>query len=441
MYREAAVEDLSRSQFDAAHRAFITLLRRKRMSPQFIERHGEDLFAQAGFEYSRQLAEGNEIANPVAWLVTCSWHRTVSLLESQDWKPKLVSTESVGELSAVSAPSPEDALLTEDRYRKIREAVEELPEYQRQLLALAYFADGSVRKAARGLRWTPSKGQRAHEAAQRRLHKLLGVESSDELEIELIAFLSLAGGGGPQLDRLLRAIEGVSEPSVQGVAGLGHQLVDLVRRPFGAGGDPGSSTAVAGPVGHVRELGRRFLTGGGADATTVITGGGDRAAELCKAVAVCLIGGGAITGALLGGGHHGGRLASDPPPPPAAQVDSQSHFTSTPATEQPTRIPVPDPSAQQHSAAGSAKTDSGAEPSPAARRAQKRKKEASSAEDEFSAFAKAAAEAESPTTTGSASSSSTAESAPVESSPAPAESPQQQSESQQVHDQFRGGLP
>ncbi len=80
MYGKVASEELSRAEFDAARLGFFQVLRRKRMSPQFIERNAEDLFGQAAFEYSRQIAEGKEIRNPVAWIITCGWHRTVGLL-------------------------------------------------------------------------------------------------------------------------------------------------------------------------------------------------------------------------------------------------------------------------------------------------------------------------------------------------------------------------
>jgi RNA polymerase sigma factor (sigma-70 family) len=172
-------EELNRAQFDAARRAFFKFLR-KRMSREFFERHGEDLFAQAAFEYSRQIDEGKEIRNPVAWINICGWHRAVSLLETRNWRPRMVSGESLAELPASSA-TPEEEVLGEDRFRKVHEAVEQLPAYQRKLLALCYFKDESVRAAARKLGWTPSKAQRAHEAAQRRLYELLGNETSDEL--------------------------------------------------------------------------------------------------------------------------------------------------------------------------------------------------------------------------------------------------------------------
>ena len=321
MYRDAVAEELSRSDFDAARLGFFQLLRRKRMSPQFIERHGEDLFAQACFEYSRQLAEGRAIRNPPAWIVTCAWHRTVGLLESRDWRPRVLSTERLGELGAEEGGEPGEAFLEADRGRKIREAVERLPANQRRLLALSYFEGESVREAARRLGWSTSKAQRAHEAARRRLRNLLGVEESEELAIEvgLAAFLSLAGGGAARRLQLLGHAEVALELVVHHAGGLGRRLSAAARHAFarvargsnppdppsaGAIGHAGHLTA-RGPARRVGDVGRRLLTAGTGEAGTAVTGEvGSRAVEVCKGVAACVLGGGAITGALLGGGHH-----------------------------------------------------------------------------------------------------------------------------------------
>jgi hypothetical protein len=98
------------------------------MSPQFIDREGEDLFAQACFGYSRQRAEGRRIANPV----TCGRHRPVGLLESRDWRPRIVSTERVGELGEGDA-TPEQVFLSEERNRRVRELIERLPDSRPRL--------------------------------------------------------------------------------------------------------------------------------------------------------------------------------------------------------------------------------------------------------------------------------------------------------------------
>ncbi len=469
MYRDVAAEKLTRAQFDAARLGFLQLLRRKRMSPQFIERHGEDLFAQACFEYSRQLAEGKAIGNPVAWIITCGWHRTVGLLEARDWRPRVVSTERVGELGD-EAEAPEGAFLAAERHRKVREAVEHLPAYQRRLLALSYFEGESVREAARRLDWTPSKGQRAHEAARRRLHKLLGVQSSDELAIEvgLAAFLSLSGGERAMHLRLIGGVEGVIDSLAHHTAQAAARALDLLRRPFhhGAAAAPGGRVEAAGELGRavageghgpiaaalrggrrLSEAGRRLVASGGLEASGAAAEGGGRAVEVCKAaIAVCLVSGSAVTGVLLGssqqhpGAHH--RAASR-----TAQHSRPAHTVAADSAGLAAGGGAPDAAESAVAASGSdpsANPATANTPSPAARRAQRHREEEASAEGQFSAFAKAAASesegsrgANSAAYASSAESGSTAATTEAEAEPSSATS----AEEREVHHQFREGLP
>lgn len=322
MYGEAQRSDLSRAQFDAARLGFFQTLRRKRMSPQFVERHGEDLFAQACFEYSRRVSEGVDIGDPSAWIVTCGWNRTKGLLETRDWRPRLVSTESIAEPADDPDGTPEETFLSEDRRRKVREAVAELPAYQRRLLALSYFEGESIREAGRRLHWTASKAQRAHEAAQKRIHAILDVESTADLEfvIGLSAFLSLAeehasGHGLPA------GFEALLDSAHHGAAGLGERAGQLAHLPAAArAADPGrlvgrlaprapdGTRDGRGPLRRLGDLGRRLIDGGAAEAGAAASGeGAGRMIEVCKGLAICALGGGALTGALVGGGHHPAR--------------------------------------------------------------------------------------------------------------------------------------
>lgn len=318
MYGKAEKQDLSRSQLDSARLGFYQLLRRRHMSPQFIDRHGEELFAQACFEYTRRAAEVR-IDQPPAWIVTCAWNRTKSLLESEDYRPRLVSMESLDWED--DRAGPEETFLEEDRSRRVQEAVEELPLYQRELLALSYFEDESVREAGRRLGWTASKAQRAHEAAQKRIFKFLGVESSDDLQLEvgLFAFLTVC------VDRatghtLPAGLEAAIDSVHHRLSTSGHDALSLVGRPFRAGSGHALSRPAAavadrteeighrGPLGRIADLGRRLASGGLGNAGPVLAGeGGGRALEVCKGVAVCVIGGSAVTTALIGGGAHTSR--------------------------------------------------------------------------------------------------------------------------------------
>lgn len=284
MYRNGSKNGLSQAQLEAARLGFNQYLRRKRFSPQFISRHAEDLFGQAALEYSRKLAEGAEIENPPGWLIECAWRRTKSQLEAEAHLPRVVSTEKSGPLADQSSHDPEDVLLDEDRARKLREAVEQLSLNQRRLLALSYFEGFTVREAGRRLRWHSSKAQRAHEGAKERLYELLGVESLDDLVIEigLFAYLSLI------VDRS----NGLTLPP--GIEGA----VEMVGR--------GTSSAWA----RAQELASRLPLGGGAEPSTgVALGGAGRAAGVCATAALACLASGVVGpgvgGVNLLGGDHG----------------------------------------------------------------------------------------------------------------------------------------
>jgi RNA polymerase sigma factor (sigma-70 family) len=270
------------SELEEARLGFIQYLRRKHFSPQFIAQHGDDLFATASLEYSRKLAEGVEVENPAGFLITCAWQRTKSLLEAEGRTPRLVSTERAGVLVDEADGSPEETVLEEDRFRKVQEAVDQLSEPERRLLELAYFEGLAVREAARHLHWHPSKAQRCHEAARRRLHDLLGVESLDELELDigLAAFLSLIGGGS----------------RVHWPAGLEGAL-DAIGR--------------AGSYAWARasDLARRFPFGGSAEPSTAALGTtAGRAAGVCASAALACLASGVVGPGvggvdLIGGSH------------------------------------------------------------------------------------------------------------------------------------------
>jgi len=223
MYFKPVEAELSKRELEAARLGFKQLLRRKRFSPRFIEQHGDDLLGTATLEYSRKVDEGAGIENPTGWLIACAWRRTQSQLEAEGRRPEIVSTEVTGPVADELGKDPEDALLSEDRVRKVREAVEELPVEQRRVVALSYFEGMTVREAARALDWHPSKAQRAHEAAKRRLQELLGVDDADALEIEigLAAYGSVAAN-----DSTRNLLERTAQRSVDGMASLKQHVVD-----------------------------------------------------------------------------------------------------------------------------------------------------------------------------------------------------------------------
>ena len=482
---QAASEDLTPSQYRAAELGYFGLLRRKGMSPRFIERNGEDLFAQALYEYVRSIRAGKEIRKPVAWIVLCAWSRTVRVLEQPNWRPRMVSTESVSEISAGATPGPEEEFLTEDRYRKVREAVEHLPDYQRELLAVSYFEGESVREAARRLEWTPSKAQRAHEAARRGLLRHLDVEDPGLLELAagLAALLSFGPDGRDRIPRLIGGVESGVDALAHHLHHLGEHGFDLLRRPFAHGGSGGATpapgraeelgdlgrraltrahdgpTSLAARAGRrASDLGRRMLGSGALETGTAAADGGARLTEACKIAAVCLIGTGAIAGgsALLGPDQ--GHRATPPAARPVASsphkarevMTSSSSGSLSPPTINPTGPEERKPKASSPSSSGADSSTPAsigdARPSRAQRHAQHQEAQESSAETTFEAGQIAAAEEEARRSGSSSSGTSTGTEPTLSDDAGNTEtaatvSPKVQAEEKQTKTQFQGGLP
>jgi hypothetical protein len=404
-------------------------------------------------------------------------------LEQRDWRPQTVSTDRIGEIAAETTPAPEEDFLSEDRHRKVREAVEHLPEYQRELLHLSYFEGDSIREAARKLGWTASKAQRAHEAAQRRLHKLLGVETSEELEIAagLAAFLTLGPDGCSRVLQTIGLSEGALDAVLHQLAQLGERAFDLLRRPFAHGGSGGrapmaeSGDAVGdfgrrmaagaqhGPGGlaaragrRASDFGRRVFASGGVETTAAAADGGARVAEACKALAaVCVIGTGAFAGGsvLFGPGqHHPQSPRRDRPVASshrrttgAAAASNSDRAAVTTRSASPLRAPaVPSRSGAESKPQASS---GGRQTTVAQRRVQRHRSEEAAAEESFGGVTQAASEAEAPSSTASSGAVSSAESQPssgagqTESSAAAPATPKAKAEEKQTKTQFQGGLP
>jgi RNA polymerase sigma factor (sigma-70 family) len=291
MYGRKANSELKQSELEEARRGFIQFLRRKRFSPQFIASHGDDLFATAALEYSRKVAEGEEIDSPAGWLITCAWRRTKSLLEAEGRSPQIVSTDKAEAIEDELGRTPEDVTLDEDRLRKVQEAVDQLSVEEQRLLELAYFEGMAVREAARELHWHPSKAQRCHEAAREHLHQLLGVDSLDELEIiiGLAAYISLAEkASAPHFPA---GAEAVADAIGRGVGHGWARAQDLARRlPFGGGAEPSATAAIGSSAGRAAGVCATAaiaclasgVVGPGVGGVNLIGGGGGASAPAAK---------------------------------------------------------------------------------------------------------------------------------------------------------------
>lgn len=289
-----------REELQAAERGFEQLLRRKRFSPAFLDRHAADLLGRARLEYSRYVAGGGEVRNPAGWLIHCAWRRTQNLLEQEGRAPQVLSIDNGGTFANDSA-TPEEEALTSDRYRQLQSALEQLPPDERKVIALTYFEGMSVREASRTLEWDKCKGDRRHRAALERLKKLLGVEDIDALQIEIgiAAWASIAAADQAR-SRLPAGVEGVLD-------------------------------SVAAMLGRGQDLARRLLAGGAAEpGVAPALGGAARTAGVCGAAAVACM----ATG-LVGPGVSGVNVLADQRHEPAIERTASEQPSATAVTALP----------------------------------------------------------------------------------------------------------
>lgn len=340
MFRNGTPREMKPAELEQARLGFNQHLRRKGYSPQFIDRHAEELLATATVEYSRKLAEGADIENAPGWLIACATQRTKNLVHAETRDPRLVSTERAPAIIDAEGQSPEDTALEHDRFRKLREAVEQLSDDERRLLELAYFEGYAVREAARMLRWHPSKAQRCHRTARKHLHQLLGVESLDELEVDvgLAAYLVIAAGSSSGL--LLR-------PSLQAAVDAGGRFAaDIWAR--------------------AQELARRLPVGGGAESSAgaVLQSGSAQVAGACVTVAAtaCLASG--LVGPGVGGLLHGGDSPAKVPERARASIErseAQPLARRRPQTATAEPSPIAEPVRKPRPQRSTAKTESAPE--------------------------------------------------------------------------------
>lgn len=169
---------MSDAELREATRGFTLMLRRKRFSPQWIEENVNDLIGQAATEYAQKLAVGLPAENPVGWLINCAWRRNQNLLDAHSRKPSQSSLDDAVQLADESTPSPEEQAIEHDRQERLRRAMSCLPSKERELLALVYFEDCSIREAGRILDWGKSAADRHHGRAMKRLRALVGDDRS-----------------------------------------------------------------------------------------------------------------------------------------------------------------------------------------------------------------------------------------------------------------------
>jgi RNA polymerase sigma factor (sigma-70 family) len=434
---ESAAAELTADQMNEVRRAFIGLLHRRRYSPSFITNNADDLLQIAHTEYVRAVEKGVDVHDPVAWTINCAWRRLQNHLTAEGRRPRTVSTDKIIDLPDRETPDPAVAAEEEDRAERVRLAVAELDEAERQLIALTYFEDMTLADAGRFLRWHPSKAKHTHQRALKHLFAKLGPTGEDvRIEIGLAAYLSLRFA--KSLIALPPGVEAAVDKTTHHAQGFWSRINDAARR---------------------------FSFGGGNDAATAIaSSGAGRAAGACAAgvAVVCLGAAGGVVGPGLGinlsGNHDSKPSRSSPRREPKTPADGASRRAnserSIEGAAEPQRRSSVNPPASGEARRKSTRTakQKRVQPSLANARTEKTpvakgseaKVEAAQVEEQTSGIARAAGEStsgETPAPAASASTDST-NSAPtvtVVHAQAPKSSPSEQAQAKEEFDGFAGG--
>jgi RNA polymerase sigma factor (sigma-70 family) len=318
MYKPNSEVELSAEQVDRIRRGYFGMLARRRFPPDFIENHADDVLAKAHLEYVRCEVRGDEIEEPITWVIHCAWRRAQTFVAA----PKVsreVTIEKLPEQEDREAPTTEQLAEDQHRAREIRRAVDSLKEQEQQVIALTYLEGMSAREAGRQLNWSEAKARRRLKKGMKHLEEFFeerGIKSSDDLVIVgLACYLSSA-----------------------------HRSPGILEVAFEKVGD---AAAITWEKAH--DLPRRVFLGGGGDAASVAaTSGAGRAAGACATVAIaCVVSAGAsgVVGPGIGGGiglvsghHHSearkiqSETTTAPPSLETSPVEGTESETSSPAT-------------------------------------------------------------------------------------------------------------
>lgn len=275
---------LTEEQLRDARLGFEWLLRSKNFPRGFVAKHGEDLMQRAAFELARKAERGEKITNPPGLLITIAYRRAQNLAEKRERAPDFVGLGAVAEVADEEGSTPEETTLERDRVAKLHAAVRRLTVEERQIVALRHFEALNLSEAARRLDWDESKARRRYAAAMDHLKDLLGVDSSDQVVIDVgfCCWMTFAFGQrvgfnlAREVESVWQRLEDVLIPSSERAQHLAHK----------ANGQLSSDPATASAVGNF-----------------------GRAAKLCGAAALCALGAGA--GVIIAGG------GADPGSPPA----------------------------------------------------------------------------------------------------------------------------
>lgn len=235
-------------------------------SAPWIAQNLHDLLNQANVEYAEWLGEHGPASNPPGWLIQRGRWRALNLAK-REGRQSAPPLDSVIHSAEDPEPTPEDAVLDRDRNRRIEQALSNIPEKDRKLIALVYYEGHSIRAAGRLLGLGKSNADKHHARTMKRLEALLGPR-----DLLAPAPIGLAAQAMALRDREGRLVGGIARR----ISASAQDLAAFVARTFSSAN------------GGAEEAARRAapLTDAG---TAAGAGGAGRAFAQCGALATAAI--------------------------------------------------------------------------------------------------------------------------------------------------------
>jgi RNA polymerase sigma factor (sigma-70 family) len=298
METAAKQKQVTDRQLQEAEQGLIRLLHAKHFPREWIKESVPEIMSQARTDFAARLAV-EHVEDAVNLLVVIAYRRAIKFVRAERSRPRETSIEHFFHLADESTPTPEQETLDHDRQATLVRAMRELPERERELLALIYFKEMQIGEAGRRLGWAKASATRHHQAALERLRELVGDRELLGVEVAIPAFVASRHLSPPRA-------------AVMWIEGAAETLRD-------------SLVLGSGRLGPLAETGNAAALGGA----------GRTAAGVCgAAVVACLAG--AATGVV------GPGLAA-PDSKEAAVPNNSSRTHETPTAAPRRQLPVPEP--------------------------------------------------------------------------------------------------
>lgn len=146
---------------------------RRRFSADFVDRHADDILAQAAKEYAVAVERGDTIYNPGGFIVDVGYKRALDAINKEQRSPAMDDIDEAISLADPHSPQPLEELEEKEERSQLYEAVSHLEPDERRVIALVFFEGLSSREAAKPLGTSESTALRRLRSAQTKLREWL----------------------------------------------------------------------------------------------------------------------------------------------------------------------------------------------------------------------------------------------------------------------------